>query len=582
MSIPTQQSRPPAIASPTDAQLTAWFQKGELLGQIANSFGLRDFAEFQAIACRCAALSTAGHIDLLALIESDALDAHQNDFFTIQGFFVQALPDLAEPLPRMLAVVETLVKQGGSDMCANQPNAALRSWLQKDRTRAETLIAAAIAGDQAAKTNLTFALEALAEPVRAREILQIADPHLRAGAMTALSRIPDADSKSRLVSIRSLGEALGDGTDDMLCANVVGSVLAIASQDDAVHADEVSETLRIALTARGEGALNRAAFVLWVHRVARHPELLPVLLEALQSLNPAHKGTIKELDYGLRATIEDGLALEALDFLAAVLVRNKDRLEAREFDSVWPAILAAPPKLLSHWMVNWLSSGENVLGKAVFEALAKFKYAGNLVLDRAVFPTSAVELEYLARKATGWLMPLPVHAGTVLVAILGLCDGETAAGVVGLLVNPLLRNSPELREPLAATPPDDPARSWINAALEENERYLAALREMPDIPELRPPENHRHLNRLRLSAAIQTATKAAEEQSVLMNLVHRSTLLHGARSLSYIQDVGGEWQPIEAALGHHEFSMALPRLEALDPVGLQYMLIRLRTAERPK
>jgi hypothetical protein len=573
------------MPSPTNDQLVAWFHSGELLDQIANGFGLTGFENIREIAHRSAELAVAGQIDLLAIIESPAFEAQQSrTFFTVQAFFIEVLPNLDEPLPRMLAAVEALVKRGGTDMFASQPNAALRAWLQKNPARAEELLALAGAGETSAGANSTFALEALADPARAREFLQKADTVLRASGITALGRISDCNSSSRLESVRALGEALGDGTDEMVCANVVGAVLAIASQDDDAPADEVVVTLSTALKLRSEGALNRAAHGLWAQKAATQPKLLPVLLEALEDLNPGNKDTIKELEHGLKAAVDTGLTAETIGFLTILLVKHKGRLEAREFDYAWTAILAAPPRLLTWWIVSWLGSGETALGAAVSEVLPNLqRQERRLVLDRTSFPTAAVEQGYLARKAVGWFLLQPDFAVAVLIAVLGLCDQKTARNVTELLIYPILRNYPEVRETLAAVPADDPARPWVDAALQENERYLDALKTMPDIFELRPSEHHRRIHHLHQADTMRSAHKAAVAQSAFMQLVHHSTQLYGVRSLSYVEDFsGGARQPMEMELGKHEVSMMLPRLGMLDPVGMQLMFFHLRSEARPE
>ena len=68
------------------------------------------------------------------------------------------------------------------------------------------------------------------------------------------------------------------------------------------------------------------------------------------------------------------------------------------------------------------------------------------------------------------------------------------------------------------------------------------------------------------------AQKAAERQSVLFSLVHRSTLLYGKRSLTYIQGDDGSSKPFTMDLHSFGVSIEWPRRDILDPVGLDYMI----------
>jgi len=79
------------------------------------------------VAC-CAELHNAGTIDLLRLVESNALqELKGTDFFIATDFFCRILPELEASPARVMACVQALVARGGDDMAANQPNAAFRS-----------------------------------------------------------------------------------------------------------------------------------------------------------------------------------------------------------------------------------------------------------------------------------------------------------------------------------------------------------------------------------------------------------------------------------------------------------------------
>lgn len=572
-------------APPTDEQLVAWFEAGELLDRIVRYFDLADYSQFRDVGRRAGAMAGNHKLDLLSLIEDGDVGAiGGHGFFNVQQFFNEAIPSLDVPVPRMLAAVDRLVKLGGEDLAANQPNGALREWLRKDLARAEAVIVAANADDSQAKAQLVFALEAIGDPDRVRPFLERDDPLQKASALSALARMADPDLDSRTASVVAIGQALGVGENDMLCANAVEALISVASQEPPVENDVVLAALTPALSGRGDGALNRAAHVLWAHKAASRNEIATALLRALLDLNPEHKGTTNELDLGLKAVIDAGQGDAALQFLADLLVKNQGTLRAGAFNSVWDAILSGPSERLSAWIVGWLLAGKPALGFALTEVLRpQERDEAALPVDRPGLPKTAWELGYLARKAVGWFMLQPHLATGLLVAILGVCDQQTARDVAGLLAHPILRNYPEMRETLAGLPKDDPAKPWVDAALDENERYLDALKAMPDIPELTPSDQHRRIQHLHHVDQMQAAHKEARAQSVFFNLVHHSTLLYGIRSLSYVEDLdGGPRRPMEMELGTHSVSMTLPRLDMLDPIGLQLMLLRFRGEARPQ
>ena len=74
--------------------------------------------------------------------------------------------------------------------------------------------------------------------------------------------------------------------------------------------------------------------------------------------------------------------------------------------------------------------------------------------------------------------------------------------------------------------------------------------------------------------------KAAQRESVLLNMVHRQVILHGNGTLTYVAPPGGARQPMEMQLHEHGVSFEMPRVEIVDPVGLDYMLRLLRNRRR--
>lgn len=572
-------------APPTNDELIAWYEAGELVDRAGRYFDLADPDRFRDAARRAGALGAAGSIDLLSLVENGAVAAvERHAFFTVVQFYVEAIPSLTEAVPRMVAAVDALVKLGGADGAAGWPNDALVTWLRNDLTRPEEIIVGAGSGDALIDAHLTFALQVVGDTARARAFLISSDPMLKASAFTALARMPDPDPASRAASIEAMGAAVDDGADEMLCANAVAAILAVASQEPFADTELVLAALAVPLAGRAGGTLFRTAASLWSDKAATRPEIAPVLLAALLDLNPEHNGTIDTLDMGLKKLLDAGQDQSVLQFVADLLVKDRGQLKAKAFDAVWRDVVAGPSSRLSRWIVSWLLAGETALGFAVSEVLSDLERDETaLTIERAELPTDAVELSYLSRKAVGWFMLQPHVATSLLVAILGVCDTPTARSVAGLLVHPLLRNYPSMRETLETVPMDDSARPWIDAALQENDRYLEALRAMPDIPELTPSEHNRRIQHLHHSDQMQAAHKAARAQSVFFNLVRHSTLLYGNRSLTFVEDLeSGSRRPMEMELGKHEVMMTLPRLEMIDPIGLKLMMVQLRGEARPQ
>ena len=71
------------------------------------------------------------------------------------------------------------------------------------------------------------------------------------------------------------------------------------------------------------------------------------------------------------------------------------------------------------------------------------------------------------------------------------------------------------------------------------------------------------------------------KQSIFASLVKLSVILYGKRSITYVEGPDGQRSPMEMELKPHSVSFELPRMQVVDPVGLDFVLFMLR-AERRK
>lgn len=61
----------------------------------------------------------------------------------------------------------------------------------------------------------------------------------------------------------------------------------------------------------------------------------------------------------------------------------------------------------------------------------------------------------------------------------------------------------------------------------------------------------------------------------------RSVLLYGTRSLSFIRDDSDAMRPLETDLKSFDYSFEIPRMEIIDPVGLDFTLRLYRIGRAP-
>lgn len=559
---------------PTSAELVGLFECGEFARQMAHRFGIDGRTDTRVVEERCIALHNAGTIDLLTLVEGNALqELPGTDFFMAAYFFCRLLPSLDATPDRMMRCVTELVTRGGEDGAANEPNAAFRKWCASVPQRASEIIAAAHKGSELAGHHLSFALEALSDLTEARCIALEYEDDRRQAAITALGRIEHSNSESCVDTIAVFNALLDSGISDAVRASVLYAAMAILARGRDISLVNADALISRLVMSPGKFTIHQCARVLWAYREALTQDIVTFLLDALGHLESTNKGTVEELDIGLQVLLELGYDDEAVSFVTKLLSRPDDDLKLETLDSFTRTLLSGSPDLLSRVVVRWLELGAPRLCGGLANAIQGKGLDGvplNLAAaDLAISPAAQL---FICRKAVGWFFFKPTTAASVLVSVLRVCDVETAEEVQKLLVDPLLQNYGSVRDYLEGLALDDAANKAITWALAQNEAYLDAQRSIPLIVELQPSEHHRRIEHLRISDQMRDAHKEAESKSVFLSLVSRSVLLYGNRSLSFVEDGHDRLRPMEIDLHSHGISYEMPRMEVVDPVGLDYIL----------
>lgn len=564
----------------TDAEIIDHCRSGELINDI--SIADHDDNDRHSLLCRCVALHNKRHIDLLALTNTAQFDALSGAaFFIRQHFFCGAIPKLEAPTLEMMEAVQKLVSKGGSDLLANAPNGAFRKWCVARPSQSEALIAAAKAGDAQSVGFLTFALDARGDAAIARSIASSYCDERRLSAMFALGRIKPANSKDAEDSIGVLLPFVDATNDEATRRNALISLFEICKLYPDLALANLPKAISTAAVLPTPGLLHSLTSVLWMHIHLLDRESVKLALSTLKATDPALKGLVDDLDVALKAVLGTPNGDLALDFVTDIFGANIG-FELNQFKSLKHELASGDSDRLFNLLVRWLLSGNSNLGRLCSPLLRDGGESGPFNASTAELGLSGPDHVYLAYQTLGWLFIQDVTAASILVACLRGCDPEHAKQIGELLFDPLLVNySGKTLDYLKTIKADDPAYCRINEALTALEGFIECLQIDPPIKELRPSEYQHSVQRRHAHDLMRSAQRIAEEQSVLFNLVSRSTLLYGHRSIRYMQHPGaGHLHPVSMDLQSHSYSFELPRSEIIDPVGMNMMLLRFRSLKR--
>jgi hypothetical protein len=325
-----------------------------------------------------------------------------------------------------------------------------------------------------------------------------------------------------------------------------------------------------AVTEPSQSVLHALAQVVWLHEKLMNDAVLSQALAALQASSPENLGTIRILDMALQNFIGTRRESFALDFLTEKL--RDGALTLENFHTTAHRLGRGDPERLYALVVRWFLSSSFPLCKAVGDLIGLDR---EMAFDTTAAPLalSPTEQLFLCRKAIGYLFMRPVVCCSVIVSVLRVALADTAEKVADLLFDPLLLNyGGKAKDYLRSVGMTDSAYPFVQVALAKESDFQKGLEATGIIKELHPSDYQRNVVWQRTHDEVREAHKVAEKRSVFMNLVHRSTILYGKRSLTFISDPNGNRRALAMDLKSFETSFEVPRHEILDPVGLDYML----------
>ncbi len=552
---------------PSPAETVRLYQVGGLAAELARHHEYE--GDEDPFIAQCVDLHNKGDIDLVAVATTAAFAAiNGHSFFAAQHQYCVAIPKLQTDATTLMACCSALVKQAGSDGAAGEPYGAFQTWCAANLDQAHSVVARARDGDAQAKEFVSFALRSTNDSDTAIQFVQCYSDERRIAGMHALRHMRYADAAAAHSAVSVLEPFLASGTDDNVRVNALLAAFDILK----MHPDMAiaARIVAAAIVDARPSMLFGLAQVIWLHQRLVDDAVLGQALATLQGLPPESSGAVRILDMALHNFVGTPRESLALDFLTERLRGGMLNLE--NFGTTAHSLRRGDPERLYRLVVRWLLSGSSPLCNAANDLVGVDRERA-FHTTAAPLALSSVQHLFLCRKAIGYLFLKPVVCCSIIVSVLRTSTPEVAEEITELLFDPLLLNyGGETKDYLKSLVETDPAYPFVQKAMAKEEAFHKELDATGTIKELHPSEYQRDVVWQRTRDEMRGAQELAEKQSILINLVHRSTILYGKRSLTYVSDPDGNRRAVAIDLKSIGASFELPRHEILDPVGLDYML----------
>lgn len=566
---------------------------GGLLDAIFEQYGRRYLEDDDPALIVLSDLHNDGSIDLLEIVSPDSIAAYSGPkLFHGQQLYTKLIRRLKAPAADLLAVVRAFLDAAGQDMAAGAPVEEFAKWCAEDPGRPSELLALIDADSPGADRFLTIAIKsgvAVDEGYfmdRAYGFLRSGTEIQKQGAIQALGQVDLVDDNDWLRLWEAFAASIDGGQSDATNGVILSALARRLAAVPEAHAEPLMQ-LAIAIVALGgDHVLDTVARAIAFAPDHIPANLLNAMLAALHNVKAANLGTIEMLDLALAKLLGRGKAAEARTVAAHLIRRDPDPIDPEKLDAMWYRLRELGGETFNDWIVAWLRDGDRPVCAALDDELFG---AGSdevaITVDFARYALADAEYPYLARKAIGSFFLKSRLMASILVSLLRSAPADQIGEIVDLLVNPILVNYSGVgSEYLSGIAQDetDPAAVHVKRALEALEAYLDGLKAVGRLPEFQPSERERTIEWQRHADQMAEAYRLARRKSILASIASERILLYGTRSVSWVPDPADTPRRIETQLGSISHSFELPRIEIIDPLGLQFLLMSFRGEERPE
>jgi hypothetical protein len=552
---------------------------------------VKDSQDFSILASDLAALHNEGLLDIVGAFELLNNEPSSGlDFFQTRRVFEKALPDLETSVPSVIRCVLKLYIEAGHDFLARTIIDSFIEFCKKKPSLSKDALAEIEKYPDDFADLLTPSLFAgfscepsffLNEAIRLCKDENIV---LRQRAVFALGKfvLPDDNALAEIVLV-ALERSVIEETDDHILAGILSSSISILLQQKAGEL-RVLKIIETALSKGNECTLHAASQAFWINTDKLTNELLDLLLVYLMRIKPSNKNSMDNLDLGILNMLKSGNMEKGVRLVEDLLLSHSEELTMEVFDSAAREILSNKV-LLNKILTRWFLRGDRVLCNSVCK-IVEPHHGADLPLEVNPEELNLEDLRqiyFVARKAVGYLFTNPITVASILISLMRMTtDKEMVTELGRLLYDPLLINyTGALRAYLIKQSEQESGEVQvvINDALAAIESYLDDLRSVGDLAALHPGEMQREAYNRHNALAMTELWKAVVAKSVCLNLFPTSVLLYGRKMIDYVHGINGEIQRMETPLNHFTTEIENPRMEYLDPYGLDYML-RIFRAER--
>jgi hypothetical protein len=560
----------------TDTELVARYQAGALLSSLRNP---KDTALETAYHAQLSSLHNSGRIDLIGLTASpDFSSLGKQDYFFIVQVYADVIPLLKASVTDMLAVANRFAMHANRNGFSYMTDDATRLWMSNDLRRAREILDLAKADPSISQELLRTALVATGDDEDINTFLQMPD-HRRRVAIAAIGAIRPASPKMAGTRLALLVEITANDIEEENRFAAIFAAFAILHAMPTLAPKSVPRIINSIEARPSDEGRTALLQELWrksgLFTDADVKSALAVVCAGAipQSAINMLSGALGHLLGGPHYDL-------ALDTLTDLIASDGKALPFEGFSSLKHHLQTLDREKQFSIAVRWFNTGDVALCTAAASMVGGHQAAPPFDDTLAHRGLTDGQIVVICHKAFGYMFMAPLVFASFMVAALRANISSIQADLIHLLQETALINYGETAvKYLKTIPKSDVAYTSIQSALKQYRAYIKGLKIAKPIKELQPTDYQRGAVRQKHYVLGNEIRKKAEQQSIFRNMVQRSTILYGRKAITYLGEAGGHPRVME--LKSFTAGIETPGMGTLDPVGLEYLVLLLRTS-KPK
>ncbi|MDE0332481.1 MAG: hypothetical protein OXL41_11490 [Nitrospinae bacterium] len=565
--------------------------QAEAAGTLPEALAAIPYDQLDSAAEVVADLHNRGRINFLAFCESPSLaSGPDHSFFALQETFCRALPRIDCSAEAASNACNALSKKAGTETPPFSIYSALSEWIRQSPARADETLAL-IHRDidaHAQLVNPVLLAGATHDVVKyveqALAFSEHPESNIRSNAVFALGQIVPTDDKTLLNrALDRFNDLIEDPGSDEEAPIAVDAALHILQRGGVQFVSAVEPLIVRACKKTAPPIRRTLAYGLFNRRHLYSAAMIDATLAALQRTDKQDIHTIKAIDSMLYHWDLDVDRTRVLSFLVNFLTSSDEAPTIDSLSDFKHKLSNEKGCVLGWYAVSLLLTGDQRLSMAASHLLPYNQTRDGLDIDLAAFSLSSPRIMFLARKILGYCLVKKEATAALLLSCLRAIPEPERAQLEHLVFGYFLINYLSAIEWFEGVISSiDPARQSIERLSQHVASYVNDLERTGLCPAFAPSERERQIQGYRLADSWRSLHKKAEQGSLLSILAHKSTILYGTASIAYVyRDASSDPERQEIAMASFEHSAEIPRLEAIDPVGLHHALFRFRIENPP-